>query len=122
MTANNEKELGNAIRNDENTIEVKGDLARMIVRMRSMNLVLWCICLSLLALMVTAVLAAPGTLGMSGAAAMLAGTPVAGMMGTTTTISSVMIAVAGGGVGALNKIRDYRMEQITRTHIILHRR
>lgn len=45
-----------------------------------------------------------------------------GVLGVPTATSALAIAVAGGGVGVLNKLRDYRIEKISDDKIILHRK
>ena len=44
------------------------------------------------------------------------------ILGGKTTISAIAIAIAGGGVGILNKLRKYRIEKISDKHIILHKK
>lgn len=45
-----------------------------------------------------------------------------GVLGMSTTISAIGIAIAGGGVGALNKLRGYRVEKVSDEKVILHKK
>ena len=46
----------------------------------------------------------------------------ASILGGKVTLSAITIAIAGGGVGILNKLRKYRIEKISDKHIILHKK
>ena len=45
-------------------------------------------------------------------------------LGSNTTIGVIIIAVAiaGAGIGILNKLRKYRIEKVSEKHIILHKK
>lgn len=47
---------------------------------------------------------------------------VSSFLGMPTAISAIGIAIAGGGVGALNKLRGYRVEKVSDEKIILHKK
>lgn len=121
MEARNESELGKALRNNDETIELHGDLARRIRKLKALSHVLWCICMSLLAITISAVLLSPAAPGVSAVAGLVAGTPAAGILGVPTAVTAVLTAVSGGGTAVLSKLRNYRMTVLTENHIILNR-
>ena len=121
-----EKELGEALKRNQNTIEVEYDLANKVARIKATGNVAWGACIVAIAV---AVAAAVVTLNSGGIATPVTG-PVLSMnfgiaattLGMPTAISAAGIAIAGGGIGALNKLRKYRLERISDTKIILHRK
>ena len=120
VTVEDSDGLGKAMKQGEDTIEVKGALAGHISRMWGMDRVLWKICLILLATVVLLVLALP-----AGSPVMMqavAASPAAGILGTKTAAAAVRIAVAGGGISILGKLKDYRLKEMNERHIILHRK
>lgn len=123
MEVDNEKDLGQAIDNEEEMIKVKGRLCPKIRKIWYMDKFLWCLCLSCLAVAIAALAAAPTTCGMTAAVTMVAGTPAAFVMGTPTAVTAVLMAAAGSGVATLKQMRSkYRLEEIDGEGIILHRK
>lgn len=117
MLIDNEKDLGNAIKNGEQYIEVEGELGQKVFRIKAVGAVAWAVAIGGLTVAVAAIIAmipagplpAPAAIaGILPAAAVLGGT---GVSGVTVAISAATIAVAGGGVGTLNKLRNYKMEK-----------
>lgn len=47
------------------------------------------------------------------------GTAAAGILGTGTAVSAGLIAVAAGGVGVLNSLRDYKIAEKTPGRVVL---
>ena len=67
-------------------------------------------------------LGAPITIPAMGTA-LLATAPVAvTTMGFPTAVSAVGIAIAGGGVSVLNKLRAYRLVKVNSNKVILYRK
>lgn len=122
MKAEDEKDLGRKVKNGESTIEVEGDLAGKIIRIKVTGDVAWLVCVGAIGVALASTLMAPATAGVSEVASLVAGSVAATTLGVSTTVTAVLIAVGGGGVGVLNKLRDYKMEKLTDEHIILHRR
>ena len=48
--------------------------------------------------------------------------PAVAILGPGAATAAVSIAVAAGGIGVLNRLRDYRMEKISSEKVILHKR
>ncbi len=42
-----------------------------------------------------------------------------GILGTGVTTTAIAVAVSAGGVGVLNKLRDYEIEEVSNTKAIL---
>lgn len=122
MKVEDEKDLGRKVKNGESTIEVEGDLAGKIIRIKVTGDVAWLVCVGAIGVALASTLMAPATAGVSEVASLVAGSVAATTLGVSTTVTAVLIAVGGGGVGVLNKLRDYKMEKLTDEHIILHRR
>lgn len=120
-----EKELGEALKNGWNTIEVEGNLADMIVKIKATGNVAWGVCIACIAVAVSMAVITIGSGGtavpVTGAAAGVSLGAAATTLGMPAAISATGIAVAGGGVGALKKLRKYRIEKISDNKIILHK-
>lgn len=106
------EEMGNAMKNNENTIEVVGDLANKVIKIKATGAVSWAVAATALAAAVTCAiwqLKTPPqtqtgkTISFTGAAG---GTAVAAGVLGKAAIAATSIAVAAGGVGALSTLRD----------------
>lgn len=123
---NTEKELGEALKNNQDTIEVEGDLARRVITIKATGKVAWVACIACITIAVAVVVV---TISSGGTATPITG-PAAGITlgaaasiwGLPTAITATGIAVAGGGVVALKKLRKYRIEKIIDTKIILYKK
>lgn len=121
-----EKDLGNAVKNDQDTIEIEGDLAKKVIKIKATGKVAWGACALGLTIAISATIATVATAGTSAPVTVPAG--LIGMGTATTTLgatvatSAVAIGVAGGGIGALNKLRKYKLEKINDQKIILHKK
>ena len=121
-----EKELGEALKNNQDTIEVEGDLKERVLKIKATGKGVWAAC----AVCITvAVAVAVVTISSGGIATPITGPTAAltlGVAATTlgmpTAVAATGIAIAGGGVGVLNKLRKYRIEKVSETKIILHRK
>jgi hypothetical protein len=110
-------ELGKAIKEQQNEIEIEGDIKNHIVRIRAVGKVAWVIAVGAIAVAITAIIATAGSGGTSsplsvpatGVAYLLA----AGTLGGVSTVAAAIgIGVAAGGVGALTTLRrGYKLVQ-----------
>lgn len=123
---NDEKELGEAIKRGDDAIEIEFKLKDCVIKIKVIGKVSWAIAIGSIGVAVTAIILMVGTGGTTAPASALVATPAlagaVGILGVPTTISAIGIAVAGGGIGALNKLRDYEIEEISDTKAILHRK
>ena len=116
MIAETEEEVAEALKNNEPTIEIKGDLKLKILKIKATGTAAWIIAIGAIAVAVTIVLTTGGT-----------GAPVSGIIGAgavsilglPAAISAVTIAVAAGGVGVLNELRDYEIVENNNDVLIL---
>ena len=132
MAITDAKDLGKAIKNGQDKIEVEGDLAKKTIKIKATGKVAWGACVGGLAVAIAIVVTQPATTAADVATAgmtMMAksaftavgAVPAAVTLGSAAT-TAVIIGVAGGGVGALNKLRGYRLEKKSDTKIILHKK
>lgn len=110
-------------KNNVELIEVEFDLKRKVLRIRSVGKVAWGICIASIAVAVTSLLATMATGGTLAPASAFVATPAlagaVGILGGSTTVTAVGIAVAGGGVASLNKLRQYKVKKISKDKIQL---
>lgn len=119
MLIDNEKDLGNAIKNGEQCIEVEGELGQKVFRIKAVGAVAWAVAIggltvaAIIATLATGGAGAPATVPVTTAGIVPAATVLggAGVSGVAVAASAATIAVAGGGVGTLNKLRNYKMEK-----------
>ena len=110
VRARNEKELGKALKNEVDEIEISADLETNVYKIKARGKVAWLVALGAIGTAVAFLLASPETMGISAIAAaptFLAASTALG--GASVATSAIMIAVAAGGVGALNSLRNYNL-------------
>lgn len=124
-----EKELAEAIKNNEDTIYIEGNLKDKVVRIKATGKVAWGVCAaSLAAAIIFYSVTAPtmavnppfaGVEAFTGTVAVGAATTVLG----TSAISAVVIGVAAGGIGALTTLRDgYKIIEKSDKYVKLKRK
>jgi len=115
-----EKELGEALKTQQDTIEIEGDLAKKVIRIKATGAVAWGVAIGAIAVAVVAILTSPATGGAHGVICAGLTAPVAvGILGGGAATAAIAVAVAAGGIGALNRLRSYKMEKLGPDHIIL---
>jgi hypothetical protein len=121
----NEADLGRAIKNNQESIEIEGDLAKKVIRIKATGKLAWAIAIASIVITVGIVLTlpvtAPATAGATAAANFAVLGPAIGIMGVGPAIAAVSIAVAGGGIAVLNKLRKYKITKISDKHVKLTR-
>lgn len=121
MRVYNEKEFGDAIRREEDYIELDGKLASHVKKLIKLNAVLWAFCLAALSVSIIAVIQMPVTAGMSGIVSTVSGTAAAAaVLGVDTAVAAVSIAIAGGGITTLYKLRKYCLKCKRNGKIIIY--
>jgi len=106
MRVKTEEELAEAIENEEETIEIEGDLKEKVIKIKATGKVAWIIALGAIGVAVTVVIASGGSLA---PASGIIGVAAISILGLPVAISAVSIAVAAGGVAVLNKLRKYKI-------------
>lgn len=134
MAITTAKELGQAIKEEKDTIEIEGDLVRRVIKIKATGKVAWGVCIGALGVAITLVLTQPATTAIDistlGTSALVkscvatsSGVVAVSTLGSVSAVSTAIgIGVAGGGVAALNKLRDYRLEKKGNNKIILYRK
>ena len=115
VSVRTEKELGQALKEEKDTIEIEGDLKEKVIKIKATGKVAWAVALGAIAVAVVATLAivptrgasAPATCGILPAAKAFGG----GIGGFSVACTAVSIAVAAGGVGALKTLREYDLSE-----------
>ncbi|HOU00763.1 MAG TPA: hypothetical protein PLE00_08805 [Anaerolineaceae bacterium] len=118
-TINSEKELGNALKDEKDTIIIEGDLVKKVVRIRATGKVAWAIAAGAIAVAIIIVIRTGGT-GTPGAA--LIGGAAVGILGLPAALAAISIGVAAGGVAALNKLRQYKEAERSAGRLVLKRK
>lgn len=124
MKVTNEKELGKALYEEKDKIEIEGDLAKKVIRIKATGKVAWGVLIGSLALAIPLVIV---TVSTAGTATPATAPAILGIMGPTvatigaeSTVSAVSIAagaaIAAGGVSAIpaaiaamGKLRKYKL-------------
>lgn len=136
MQVYNERDLGKALHENVDTIEIEGDLAKKVVKIKATGKAAWiiaigCIGIAIPALMIT--VASMGTATPATAPIVVSSlAPAIGVLGTEAAFSIASIAtgaaLAAGGVGgaaagiaAVNKLRKYKLEK-NNSKVILMRK
>lgn len=126
MKVKTEKELGEALKNKEDTIEISGDLVKKTIKIRATGKVAWGVAAGAIGI---AFYATASTMATGGTSAPITVTTAGFTAGTAATIlggsvaySSIAVAIAAGGVGALTSLRSYKEVSRSSDSLILKRR
>ncbi len=117
-----EKELGEALKRKENSIEISGDLAKKTIRLRATGNVAWAIAVAAIGFAVYGVVAAPVTSGTSVIVSGFVAPAAVAVLGGSVTYTAIAIAIAAGGIGSLISLRDYKEISRTSGSLILNRK
>lgn len=120
-----EKELGEALKGEEDEIEIEGDLANKTIRIRATGKVAWAIAFSAIGIAAFATYATVGTGGaggpVTGPTAGIGAAAAVGILGGAATVAAISIAFAGG-LGALTRLRKYEEVSRSASTLVLRRR
>lgn len=107
-----EKEFANALKNNEDTIIIEGDLSKKVFRIKATGKVAWGVCAASLATAIAlyiatipTTVAAPPAAPISFAVATTMAAPAAATLGTAV-VTALTIGISAGGIGVLTKLRD----------------
>ena len=110
------KELGEAIKQKEDTIEIVGNLATSTIRIRATGKIAWGIAIAAIAIAIYGMIAAQPVSGFVAAPAAV------GVLGVSATGTAMGIAVAAGGVGSLTSLREYKEISRSKDKLVLQRK
>jgi len=126
MEVTTEKELARALKNNEDTIVIEGNLASKTIKIKATGKVAWAVALGAISVSVVAILATAGTGGAAAPVSSFVGFGASGaavgILGGGATYSAIAVAVAAGGVGVLNKLRRYDLVKKSENTVILKRK
>jgi hypothetical protein len=118
MAISTEKELGEALKNNQDSIEIEGDLSKKVIRIKATGAAVWAIAIAAIGV---AVVLTVGSGGTAAPAAGLVGVGAVSVLGVSAATSAVAIAVAAGGVDALNSLRKYKIVSQSNNKVVLSR-
>lgn len=121
------KELGEALKNNEDTIEIQGNLVTKTVRIRATGKVAWVVAFGAIGVAFYSIVTAPASAPATGGSAQMAGFTAAGIgaastLGASTTATAIAIAVAAGGIGSLTSLRKYKEISRSEDRLVLKRK
>lgn len=124
-----EEELSKAIINNQDTIEIEGDLAQKSIKIKATGKVAWAIAIGAVTIAITAILSASltpsqSTKTLSSEPMVMSAPPTPETLATSTiiAIAATIVAIIGIGVGTFNKMRKYNLEQVSENKVILKRK
>lgn len=118
MAISTEKELGEALKNNQDRIEIEGDLSRKVLKIKATGKVAWAVAIGAIGI---AVVITVGSGGTAAPAAGVVGFGAVSVLGVSAATSAVAIAIAAGGVGALNSLRQYKIVSKSGNKVVLSR-
>lgn len=121
MVVTDAKGLGAAIKRGDNKIEIEGDFSKKVIRINATGNVAWVVAIGAIGVGVAMVIAAPATGGISAFAGFVSAPAAVATLGAGGASAAYAIAIAAGGVGALTKLRKYKIEKISSNKILLHK-
>ena len=130
VQCNTPKELGEAIKNKEESIYIEGDFKNKVVHIQATGAAVWGACAVSLGIAIAACKAAPALVAAAGplgggtaALAGVAGFSTASAILGSAAVPAVLLGVAGGGIGALNSLRNkYKIVEKNDKYIKLQRK
>ena len=119
MAIQTEKELAEALKVSQDTIEIEGDLKKKVLRIKATGKVPWAVAIGAIGV---AVIIALGSGGTAAPVSGFIGVGAVSVLGLSTATSAFAIAVAAGGVGALNTLRKYKIVSSSGNKLILSKK
>ncbi len=121
------EELGAKIKQGATEIEIEGDLVKRIIKIKATGRVAWLVAAGAIGVAVLVVLTAPaapvaGGGGVHFVAGVAGFAPAVAVLGMPAAMSAVAIAVAAGGVGALNTLRSYKIVEKSDSRLVLKKK
>lgn len=120
MAITNADELSKAIRRSEVIIEIEGQLAHSVKKIKSVGKIAWTIAASGISLAFLYFWRRRNLrIGLISVAAVAA--CATALLGPRATVDAVKLTIAGGGVEILNSLRDYQITESSEERIVLSR-
>lgn len=112
-------DLGAALKNGQDTIEIEGDLMKKVLRIKATGNVAWAIAIGAIGV---AVILALGSGGTAAPVSGIVGFGAVSVLGLSAATSAATIAIAAGGVGALNTLRKYKIVSDSGDKLVMTRK
>lgn len=127
MEVKDAKGLGEAIKENAELIEIEGDLAKKVIKIKATGKAAWAVAIGAIAVAIVGIALIPASGGVSAPASgviefISVPTAAIALGGSGFASIAVTIALAGGGIGALNKFRKYKLEKLSNDKIRLIRK
>lgn len=119
VTVKTPKELGKALKGKADEILIEGDLKKKVIRIRITGKVAWLVAIGAIAVAVAAIISSGG-LALPLGTALAA--PAISILGFPGVSAAILIAIAAGGVEALNKLRKYEEVERGEDWLVLRRK
>lgn len=84
MLVRDNKGLGKAVKNNEDTIEIEGDLSKKVIKIKATGKVAWAVSIGAIGIAVAAALATPATGGTSAVVGVVAAPAAVTVLGGST--------------------------------------
>lgn len=104
MKVSNEKELGIALNENQETIEIEGDWTKKIIKIKAVGKVAWAIAIGAVSVAIITAMS-----GIGQPVSLVAGTGAVSILGYGAAAAAIAIAIGGGGVKVLVKLRKYKL-------------
>lgn len=120
MVIEKKEDLAKAIKEEQEYIEIKGDLKKKVIIIKSKGKVAWLVASGAIAVAVISIICTGGTATPAATAFMA---PVAvSILGIKTAVFALSLAIISGGVGILNKLRKYEIVENNNNRLILKKK
>lgn len=121
MVVRTEKQLGEQIKAGASRIEVEGPLVKKVKKIHKTGKTAWKVCAAALTVSMVTVSIAVATGGAGSVIAVPTFMPVVTVIGMGPAVSAALIGVAAGGIGGLNKLRNYSIVSYSQERLVLER-
>jgi hypothetical protein len=129
-TIHTKSELNDAMKRGDSTIEIEGDLANRIIRIKATGAVAWAVAVGAIGIVVYSVVSAPVTTVATGGADVpakgfasgIAGGAAVTVLGFEATAAAISLAISAGGIGILTRLRsDYKIVESRDRLVVLQK-
>lgn len=125
MAINNADDLGAALNDQQESIEIEGDLKNHVLRIRATGKVAWAIAIAGIAIAVAAVVypvPEPTSQALMKTSGLVSAGGAVAILGGSATVAAISIARAFGGIKGLELLRSYKLVEKTDNKITLQKR
>lgn len=123
-------ELKDAMNRGDDTIEIEGDFANRVIRIKATNRVAWLVAIGAIGIIAYSVISAPVTTPATGGGDVLPKAAISGVAGVAAVtalgfeaaVAAIGLAIVAGGVGILTKLRSgYKIIESGEGRVVLQK-